>query len=66
MTYHKNQGIREAIDRYLKKNASRQANLGMESTTEERNQAAKAWENDLMEIAKLDHEFAYQVHAETD
>ena len=66
MTYHKNEGIREAIDRYLKKNASRQANLGTESTTEEKAQAAKAWTNDLMEIAKLDNEFAYQVHAETD
>jgi len=66
MTYYTNQGIREAIDRYLKKNASRQANLGMESTTEERAQAAKEWENDLMEIAKLDNEFAYQVHAATD
>jgi len=66
MTYHENQGIREAIDRYLKRNASRQANLGVESTTEERAQAAKAWDNDLIEIAKLDTEFAYQVHAEND
>ena len=66
MTYRENQGIREEIDRYLKKNAARQANLGMSSTKEERSAADRAWENDLIEIAKLDPEFAYLCHAESD
>jgi predicted outer membrane protein len=66
MRYYDNQGTREAIDRHLRRNAIRQANLGLDSTPEERAEAAKAWENDLIEIAKLDNEFAYQVHAEND
>ena len=66
MKYYENQGTREAIDRYLKRNASRQANLGTDSTKEEIEEAAKAWTNDLIEIAKLDTEFAYQVHAAID
>jgi uncharacterized protein (DUF2164 family) len=66
MKYYDNQGTREAIDRYLKRNATRQANLGIDSTKEEIEEAAKAWTNDLIEIAKLDNEFAYQVHVELD
>ena len=66
MTYRENQGVREEIDRYLKKNASRQANLGMSSTKEERLEADAAWETDLLEIEKLDPEFAKAVHAQTD
>jgi hypothetical protein len=66
MTYRENQGVREEIDRYLKKNASRQANLGMSSTKEERLAADAAWETDLLEIEKLDPEFAKAVHAQTD
>tara|TARA_R110000851_G_scaffold154555_3_gene296911 strand:- start:1141 stop:1341 length:201 start_codon:yes stop_codon:yes gene_type:complete len=66
MTYRENQGIREEIDRYLKKNAARQANLGVSSTKEERLAADRAWETDLLEIEKLDSEFAKAVHAESD
>ena len=66
MTYRENQGIREEIDRYLKKNAARQANLGMSSTKEERLEADAAWETDLLEIEKLDPQFAKAVHAESD
>jgi len=66
MTYHENEGVREEIDRYLKKNASRQANLGRSSTKEERLEADAAWETDLLEIEKLDPEFAKAVHAESD
>lgn len=62
--YHKNQGVREAIDRLLKKNAARQANLGVDSTEDELYRAAKLWENDLIEIAKLDKEFAESLHAQ--
>jgi len=66
MTYSENQGVREEIDRYLKKNAARQANLGMSSTKEERSAADAAWESDLLEIEKLDADFAKAVHAQTD
>lgn len=66
MTYRENQGIREAIDLHLKRNASRQANLGRSSTKEERLAADAAWETDLLEIEKLDPEFAKAVHAESD
>ena len=62
--YHDNLGIREEIDRLLKRNASRQANLGIESTDEERKGAAKLWESDLMEIAKLDPQLAETLHAQ--
>ncbi len=66
MTYNENQGVREEIDRYLRRNAARQANLGMSSTKEERLAADRAWESDLLEIEKLDPEFAKAVHAQTD
>lgn len=66
MTYRENQGVREEIDRYLKRNASRQANLGRSSTKEQRLEADRAWESDLLEIEKLDPEFAKAVHAQTD
>jgi hypothetical protein len=55
--YHTNQGIREAIDRILKRNASRQANQGTETTDEQKLRDAKLWTHDLMEIGKLDPEF---------
>lgn len=56
--YHDNQGVRDEIDRILKRNAKRQANLGTESTEQEREQAKQAWASDLIEIAKLDKDFA--------
>ena len=62
--YHNNNGVREEIDRLLKRNAKRQANLGTDSTEEERLRAAKLWENDLIEIGKLDKEFAESLHAQ--
>lgn len=64
--YHQNQGIRESIDRILKRNAKRQANLGLESTDEEKYRAVKLWTSDLMEIAKLDAEFAQTLHPQND
>jgi len=66
MMYYENAGIKEEIDRYLRKNASRQANLGKSSTVEERNEASAAWERDLLHIEKLDPEFAQAVHVQTD
>lgn len=62
--YHNNQGVREAIDRLRKRNAARQANLGIDSTEDEIYRAAKLWENDLAEIAKLDKDFAESLHAQ--
>lgn len=64
--YQNNKGIREEIDRLLKRNARRQANLGLDSTDEEKLRAAKLWEDDLIEIAKLDPQFAESLHAQTD
>ena len=66
MTYNENQGVREEIDRYLRRDASRQANLGINSTKEEKFAASQEWEKDLLEIEKLDAVFAHQVHAQTD
>ena len=64
--YHENQGIREAIDRILKRNAARQANLGIESTDGEKYRAAKLWNHDLMEIGKLDAEFWAVINEQED
>jgi hypothetical protein len=64
--YHDNEDVRIRIDKRLKANAARQANLGLDSTEDELYRAAKLWENDLVEIAKLDPEFAYSLHAQTD
>ena len=55
--YHTNQGIRESIDLILKRNATRQANQGTDTTDEQRFRDAKLWGHDLMEIGKLDPEF---------
>jgi hypothetical protein len=55
--YHTNEGIREAIDLILKRNASRQANQGTDTSDEQRFRDAKLWTHDLMEIGKLDPEF---------
>ncbi len=63
MMYRQNAGIKEEIDRYLKKNASRQAALGVSSTNEEKAEADRLWQMDLLEIEKLDPEFAQAVHA---
>jgi uncharacterized protein (DUF2164 family) len=62
--YHDNQGIREAIDRILKRNAKRQANQGLETTDEQKERDAREWSNDLMQIAKLDKDFADSLHVE--
>ena len=64
--YHDNQGIREAIDRILRKNAKRQANQGLETTDEQKERDAREWSNDLMQIAKLDKDFADSLHVENE
>ena len=64
--YHTNEGVREEIDRLLKRNAKRQANLGIDSTEDELFRAAKLWEADLIQIAKLDPEYANSIHFSED
>lgn len=55
--YHTDQFARAAIDLILKRNATRQANLGIESTEEERREADKIWQEDLIIITVIDPEF---------
>lgn len=55
--YHTDQYVREAIDLILKRNAKRQANLGVESTPEEREHARNVWDEDLKIINVIDPEF---------
>lgn len=66
MKYHTNIGVREEIDRFLYKNAKRQANLGTDSTEEELETASQLWEKDLLKIEGIDPDFAKVVHAQTD
>tara|TARA_R110000787_G_scaffold260090_1_gene365344 strand:- start:296 stop:532 length:237 start_codon:yes stop_codon:yes gene_type:complete len=65
--YHRDPAKRAIIDHYLQKNASLQANLGTDSTDEERLLAKRLWVSDLLpEIAKQDPEFAHKLHAQDD
>jgi hypothetical protein len=59
--YHTDQYVREEIDRLLERNAKRQAALGIEDCLEMRvlkKSAAKDWGRDLIEISRLDLDFA--------
>ena len=61
--YHRDPAKRAIIDHYLKKNASLQANLGTDSTDEERLLSNRIWVYDILpEIAKQDPEFAQRLH----
>lgn len=62
--YHDDQEIRSEIDVYLRRNARRQSNLGLDSTTQERLAASREWHKDVKEIRKLDPEFARVVEAQ--
>ena len=64
MIYNENPLTREAIDKLLKKNASNQANLGIESTDLERFETKVKWAELLREIRSLDAEFADIVQAQ--
>jgi len=64
--YHTNIGIREEIDRILKGNAKRQANLGTESTDDELWRAKKLWDADLLTIGTLDPEFWGVIYEQED
>jgi hypothetical protein len=65
--YYTNELIRELIDGFLKKNAKLQASLGTDSTDEEKLRVKTIWETDLLlEIEKLDRDFARKIHAQDD
>ena len=61
MIYHTNPITREAIDKLLQKNASNQANLGIESTDLERFETKIKWAELLRKIRTLDAEFAEMI-----
>lgn len=64
MIYDTNPITREAIDKLLQKNASNQANLGLDSTDLERFETKIKWAQLLREIRSLDAEFADIVQAQ--
>ena len=64
MIYNENPITREAIDKLLKKNASIQASLGIDSTEVELFEAKIKWAEILREIRSLDAEFADVVQAQ--
>ena len=64
--YHQDQFVREAIDLILKRNAKRQANLGTESTDQERESARLIWAEDLKLISVIDPEFWSVIHEQED
>jgi hypothetical protein len=55
--YTTDQFAREAIDILLKRNAARQANLGIESTDEARLSVKEDWSDSLKIISVIDPEF---------
>lgn len=64
MIYDTNSITRERIDKLLQRNASIQANLGLDSTDLERFEAKVRWAEILREIRTLDAEFAEMVQAQ--
>ena len=64
MIYDTNPITRAAIDKLLQKNASNQANLGIESTDLERFETKIKWMELLRKIRGLDAEFAEMIQAQ--
>lgn len=62
MLYYEDTEVRSKIDDILRRNAAVQANLGKDSTEEERHLADRYWLNMLEEIRILDPEYADRVH----
>ena len=58
MRYYESEEARRKIDALLVKNAAIQANLGKESTNEDRENAKEEWKSILSEIRRIDPEFA--------
>lgn len=64
--YHTCGCAKKFIDMFLKRNATRQANLGKSSTPEDRAEADREWFEDLEWIELLDPEFAKLLRVEQD
>lgn len=55
--YYQDAEVREQIDELLQQNATIQANLGIESTTEEREEAKRKWMELAKQIREIDPKF---------
>jgi len=55
--YYQDAEVREQIDELLQQNATIQANLGTESTAEEREEAKRQWMELAKQIREIDPKF---------
>jgi len=55
--YHQDAEVREQIDELLRQNATIQANLGTDSTPEEREEAKRKWMELAKKIREIDPKF---------
>ena len=55
--YYQDAEVREQIDELLQQNATIQANLGIESTSEEREEAKRKWMELAKQIREIDPKF---------
>ena len=55
--YYQDEAVRKQIDELLQQNAKIQANLGIESTTEEREEAKRKWMELAKQIREIDPKF---------
>jgi len=55
--YYQDAEVREQIDELLQQNATIQANLGTDSTTEEREEAKRKWMELAKKIREIDPKF---------
>ena len=55
--YYQDAEVREQIDELLQQNATIQANLGIESTAEEREEAKRKWMELAKQIREIDPKF---------
>jgi hypothetical protein len=55
--YYQDAEVREQIDELLQQNATIQANLGTESTAEEREEAKRKWMELAKQIREIDPKF---------
>jgi len=55
--YHQDAEVREQIDELLQQNATIQANLGEDSTAEEREEAKRKWMELAKKIREIDPKF---------
>ena len=55
--YYQDEAVRAEIDELLQHNATIQANLGTESTTEEREEAKRKWMELAKQICEIDPKF---------